>query len=231
MTAYTVFTCFDSRLLFFFSRRRRHTRFSRDWISDVCSSDLCRPRRRRAGRGSRDDAARRQRARIQSPRPLAARPARLQAGRPCVARSTDPRTPLHGRERRMTSKILGHVRALEHESIHIFREVAAEMRSPCLLFSGGKDSIIMLWLAVKAFAPARIPFPVMHTDTGLNFPEVLQFRDELVEELGLELVVASVQDAIDEGLVRQEPNGSRNRIQTPVLLAAAEKHGFDALFG
>ena len=131
----------------------------------------------------------------------------------------------------MTSKILGHVRALEHESIHIFREVAAEMRSPCLLFSGGKDSIIMLWLAVKAFAPARIPFPVMHIDTGLNFPEVLQFRDELVEELGLELVVASVQDAIDEGLVRQEPNGSRNRIQTPVLLAAAEKHGFDALFG
>ncbi|MDQ2625232.1 MAG: sulfate adenylyltransferase subunit CysD [Actinomycetota bacterium] len=131
----------------------------------------------------------------------------------------------------MTSKILGHVRALEHESIHIFREVAAEMRSPCLLFSGGKDSIIMLWLAVKAFAPARIPFPVMHIDTGLNFPEVLKFRDELVAELGLELIVASVQEAIDQGLVRQEPNGSRNRIQTPVLLAAAEKHGFDALFG
>lgn len=131
----------------------------------------------------------------------------------------------------MTSKILGHVNALEHESIHIFREVAAEMESPCLLFSGGKDSIIMLHLAMKAFAPARIPFPVMHVDTGLNFPEVIKFRDEVVAENGLELIVASVPEAIEQGLVRPEPNGSRNRIQTPVLLAAAEKHGFDALFG
>lgn len=131
----------------------------------------------------------------------------------------------------MTSKILGHVSALEHESVHIFREVAAEMESPCLLFSGGKDSIIMLHLAMKAFAPARIPFPVMHVDTGLNFPEVIRFRDEVVAENGLELIVASVPEAIEQGLVRPEPNGSRNRIQTPVLLAAAEKHGFDALFG
>jgi len=131
----------------------------------------------------------------------------------------------------MTSTTLGHVRSLEYESIHIFREVAAEMGSPCLLFSGGKDSIIMLHLAIKAFAPARIPFPVMHVDTGLNFPEVIDFRDEMVAEHGLELVVASVPEAIEQGLVRPEPNGSRNRIQTPVLLAAAEEHGFDALFG
>ncbi|WP_232514769.1 sulfate adenylyltransferase subunit CysD [Cellulomonas sp. PSBB021] len=111
------------------------------------------------------------------------------------------------------------------------REVAAEMRRPCLLFSGGKDSIVMLHLAVKAFAPARIPFPVMHVDTGLNFPEVIEFRDAVVDELGLRLVVASVQEAIDRGLVREERSGSRNRIQTPVLLEAAEQHGFDALFG
>ncbi|NLF05995.1 MAG: sulfate adenylyltransferase subunit 2, partial [Actinomycetales bacterium] len=131
----------------------------------------------------------------------------------------------------MTTTVLGHVRALEYESIHIFREVAAEMESPCLLFSGGKDSIVMLHLALKAFWPARIPFPVMHVDTGLNFPEVIDFRDAMVAEHGLELIVASVPEAIERGLVRPEPNGSRNRIQTPVLLAAAEEHGFDALFG
>jgi sulfate adenylyltransferase subunit 2 len=126
---------------------------------------------------------------------------------------------------------LAQLRELENESIFIIREVAAEMRRPCLLFSGGKDSVVMLHLAAKAFAPARVPFPVMHVDTGLNFPELLQFRDSTVERLGLELIVASVQDAIDEGFVAQEPNGSRNRIQTPVLLRAAEEHGFDALFG
>ncbi|GEA79823.1 sulfate adenylyltransferase subunit CysD [Cellulomonas uda] len=126
---------------------------------------------------------------------------------------------------------LSHLEALESESIHVMREVAAEMRRPCLLFSGGKDSIVMLHLAVKAFAPARIPFPVMHVDTGLNFPEVIEFRDAVVDELGLRLVVASVQEAIDRGLVREERSGSRNRIQTPVLLEAAEQHGFDALFG
>jgi len=120
---------------------------------------------------------------------------------------------------------------LEAESIHVIREVAAEMQRPCLLFSGGKDSIVMLWLAAKAFAPAKIPFPIMHIDTGLNFADVLRFRDDLVAELGVELIVASVPDAIDRGLVKVEPNGSRNRIQTPVLLEAIESNSFDALFG
>jgi sulfate adenylyltransferase subunit 2 len=131
----------------------------------------------------------------------------------------------------MITHVLSQLRSLEAESIHIFREVAAEMQRPCLLFSGGKDSIVMLNIARKAFAPARIPFPIMHIDTGLNFPEVLAFRDRWIEELGLQLVVASVQDAIDRGLVREEPNGSRNRIQTGVLLEAIERHRFDALFG
>ncbi|GAA2515179.1 sulfate adenylyltransferase subunit CysD [Rarobacter incanus] len=131
----------------------------------------------------------------------------------------------------MTARILDQWKTLESESIHIIREVAAEMQRPCLLFSGGKDSIVMLWLAVKAFAPARVPFPVMHIDTGLNFPEVLEFRDSLVSDLGVELIVASVPDAIERGLVREDSSGSRNRIQTPVLLEATEQHGFDALFG
>jgi sulfate adenylyltransferase subunit 2 len=131
----------------------------------------------------------------------------------------------------MITHVLSQLRSLEAESIHIFREVAAEMQRPCLLFSGGKDSIVMLNIARKAFAPARIPFPIMHIDTGLNFPEVLAYRDQWCAELGLQLVVASVQDAIDRGLVREEPNGSRNRIQTGVLLEAIEIHRFDALFG
>jgi len=126
---------------------------------------------------------------------------------------------------------LSHLRALEAESIHIFREVVAELERPVLLFSGGKDSIVMLRLAEKAFWPARIPFPVLHVDTGLNFPEVLAFRDRRVRELGVQLLEASVQEAIDSGLVQEEPNGSRNRIQTPVLLDAVEKHRFTALFG
>jgi sulfate adenylyltransferase subunit 2 len=126
---------------------------------------------------------------------------------------------------------LSQARELEAESIHIFREVAAEMQRPCLLFSGGKDSLVMLHLAAKAFAPARMPFPVMHVDTGLNFPEVISFRDAVVARLAVELIVASVPDAIERGMVAEEPDGSRNRIQTPVLLAAAEEHGFDALFG
>jgi sulfate adenylyltransferase subunit 2 len=126
---------------------------------------------------------------------------------------------------------LSQLKTLEAESIHIIREVAAEMERPCLLFSGGKDSIVMLRLAEKAFWPAAIPFPVMHVDTGQNFPEVLAFRDKRVDELGVQLIVASVQDAIDRGMVREEPNGSRNRIQTPVLLETAEKHRFNALFG
>jgi sulfate adenylyltransferase subunit 2 len=131
----------------------------------------------------------------------------------------------------VTSHVLSQLRSLEAESIHIIREVVAEMERPCLLFSGGKDSIVMLHLAAKAFAPARIPFPIMHVDTGLNFQSVLDTRDRWVERTGVQLVVASVQDAIDRGLVTEEPNGSRNRIQTPVLLEAAEKNGFDALFG
>jgi sulfate adenylyltransferase subunit 2 len=120
---------------------------------------------------------------------------------------------------------------LEAEAIHVLREVAAEFERPVLLFSGGKDSIVMLRLAEKAFWPARIPFPVMHIDTGHNFPEVLEFRDRRVGELGVQLLVASVQDAIDRRLVREEPNGSRNRIQTPVLLEAIAKHRFTALIG
>jgi sulfate adenylyltransferase subunit 2 len=126
---------------------------------------------------------------------------------------------------------MSQLRALEAESIHIFREVAAEMQRPCLLFSGGKDSIVMLHIARKAFHPARIPFPVMHVDTGLNFPDILTFRDRWIEKLGLTLVVASVPEAIERGLVREEPNGSRNRIQTPVLLDAIERNKFDACFG
>jgi len=126
---------------------------------------------------------------------------------------------------------LSQLKTLEAESIHIMREVVAEMERPALLFSGGKDSIVMLRLAEKAFWPAPIPFPVMHVDTGHNFPEVLEYRDRRAGELSLQLIIASVQDAIDRGTVREEPNGSRNRIQTPVLLEAAEKYRFDALFG
>ncbi|MCX7521605.1 sulfate adenylyltransferase subunit CysD [Microbacterium sp. STN6] len=126
---------------------------------------------------------------------------------------------------------LSQLRELEAESIYIFREVAAEMQRPCLLFSGGKDSLVMLHLAQKAFAPAPIPFPVMHVDTGLNFPDVIEFRDRAIERAGARLIVASVPDAIERGLVTEPADGSRNRIQTPVLLAAAEEHGFDALFG
>jgi sulfate adenylyltransferase subunit 2 len=121
--------------------------------------------------------------------------------------------------------------ALEAESIFVMREVVAELERPVLLFSGGKDSIVMLRLAERAFAPARIPFPVMHVDTGHNFPEVLDFRDARVSELGLQLLVASVPEAIESGLVREPADGTRNRIQTPVLLHAIEKYRFDALFG
>jgi sulfate adenylyltransferase subunit 2 len=134
-------------------------------------------------------------------------------------------------KRTMKSHVMSQLAALEAESIHIFREVAAEMERPCLLFSGGKDSIVMLHVARKAFAPAPIPFPVMHVDTGLNFAEVIAFRDRWAAQLGLRLVVASVQDAIERGVVKEEPNGSRNRIQTPVLLEAAAREKFDALFG
>jgi sulfate adenylyltransferase subunit 2 len=122
---------------------------------------------------------------------------------------------------------------LEAEAIHVMREVAAEFERPVLLFSGGKDSIVMLALAERAFWPARIPFPVMHVDTGHNFPEVLEFRDRRVAELGVRLVVASVQASIDAGRVVEETgrHASRNRLQTVTLLDAIEEHRFDALFG
>ncbi len=128
---------------------------------------------------------------------------------------------------------LSHLRLLEAEAIHIIREVAAEFERPVLLFSGGKDSIVMLHLAVKAFAPAPVPFPVMHVDTGHNFDEVIEFRDRRVAETGVKLVVASVQDTIDAGKVVEEtgPRASRNRLQTTTLLDAIEEHRFDALFG
>src|SRR5688572_19011269 len=121
--------------------------------------------------------------------------------------------------------------ALESEAIHVFREVAAELERPVLLFSGGKDSIVLLRLAEKAFAPGRIPFPLLHIDTGHNFVEVLDFRDKRVAELGVQLIVASVQEGIDSGLVAEPRSGMRNAIQTPVLLDAVEKYRFDALFG
>ncbi len=123
--------------------------------------------------------------------------------------------------------------ALESEAIHVMREVAAELERPVLLFSGGKDSIVLLRLAEKAFRPGTFPFPVMHVDTGHNFPEALAFRDRRVAELGERLIVASVQDSIDSGRVVEErgPRASRNRLQTVTLLDAIAEHGFDAAFG
>lgn len=133
----------------------------------------------------------------------------------------------------MKSYKLSHIRQLEAESIFIFREVAAQFENPVLMFSGGKDSITMARLAQKAFWPGKIPFPFLHVDTGHNFPETIEFRDNLMEELGVELIVAHVQDMIDAGKVREEkgPNASRNKLQIPTLLNALEKHGFDAAFG
>jgi len=129
--------------------------------------------------------------------------------------------------------LLSQLDVLEAESIHVMREVAAEFERPVLLFSGGKDSIVMLALAERAFRPARIPFPVMHVDTGHNFPEVLGFRDRRVDELGVRLVVASVQESIDAGKVVEESGrwASRNRLQTTSLLDGIAEHRFDAVFG
>jgi sulfate adenylyltransferase subunit 2 len=128
---------------------------------------------------------------------------------------------------------LSHLETLEAEAIHIFREVAAEFERPVLLFSGGKDSLVLLRLAEKAFRPGRFPFPIMHVDTGHNFPEVLEFRDRLIESLGERLIVASVQESIDKGRVAEEtgPRASRNRLQIVTLLDAIAEHGFDAAFG
>jgi sulfate adenylyltransferase subunit 2 len=132
-----------------------------------------------------------------------------------------------------TDYTLSQLDVLEAESIHVIREVAAEFERPVLLFSGGKDSVVMLALAEKAFRPARIPFPVMHVDTGHNFGEVIEFRDKRVAELGVRLIVASVQDSIDAGRVSEETGrwASRNRLQTITLLDAIEDNRFDALFG
>jgi sulfate adenylyltransferase subunit 2 len=133
----------------------------------------------------------------------------------------------------ITSPAISHLRALEAEAIHVMREVAAERERPALLFSGGKDSIVLVRLAQKAFAPGRVPFPLLHVDTGHNFAEVIAFRDRLVAEGGLELIVAGVQDSIDAGRVIEEkgPRASRNRLQTVTLLDAIAEHGFDACFG
>lgn len=125
------------------------------------------------------------------------------------------------------------VDALESEAIYIFREVVAQFEKPVLLFSGGKDSITLVRLAQKAFYPAKIPFPLMHIDTGHNFPETIEFRDRLTKELGVELIVRNVQDNIDSGRVKEESGryASRNMLQTETLLDAIEEFGFDACIG
>ena len=133
----------------------------------------------------------------------------------------------------MMNKDTSHINSLENEAIYIMREVAAQFEKPVLLFSGGKDSITLVRLAVKAFYPAKVPFPLMHIDTGHNFPETIEFRDRLVKELGLELIVRNVQDSIDEGKVKEESGryASRNMLQTTTLLDAIEEFKFDACIG
>ncbi|MEU6082657.1 sulfate adenylyltransferase subunit CysD [Streptomyces sp. NPDC047108] len=126
---------------------------------------------------------------------------------------------------------LTHLDALESEAVHIFREVAGEFERPVILFSGGKDSIVMLHLALKAFAPAPVPFALLHVDTGHNFPEVIDYRDRTAAEHGLRLHVASVQEFIDRGELRERPDGTRNPLQTVPLLDAIESNRFDAVFG
>ena len=131
------------------------------------------------------------------------------------------------------NKDTSHINSLENEAIYIMREVAAQFEKPVLLFSGGKDSITLVKLAVKAFYPAKIPFPLMHIDTGHNFPETIEFRDRLVKELGLELIIRNVQDSIDQGKVKEESGryASRNQLQTTTLLDAIEEFKFDACIG
>lgn len=141
--------------------------------------------------------------------------------------STTP--PITGRA--TTRQALTQLDLLESEAIHIFREVTAECERPALLFSGGKDSVVMLHLAAKAFWPAPIPFPVMHVDTGHNFPEVLEFRDDVVARLCLRLVVEKVQDWIDDGRLAERPDGTRNPLQTRPLLEGISRNRFDAVFG
>lgn len=126
-----------------------------------------------------------------------------------------------------------HLQVLEAEAVYVIREVAAQFQNPVLLFSGGKDSIVLTHLAYKAFYPAKIPFPLLHIDTGHNFPETIEYRDNLVKKLGATLIVGSVQEAIDKGMVTEEKgyNASRNLLQTAVLLDALEKNKFDAAMG
>jgi sulfate adenylyltransferase subunit 2 len=145
-----------------------------------------------------------------------------------TVREAPPKLPAHD-----MSYEIAHLRAIESEAIHVIREVAAELERGVLLFSGGKDSAVLLHLARKAFHPAGLPFPVMHVDTGHNFPEVLEYRDRMVEDLGARLIVAKVQDSIDNGRVIEErgPRASRNRLQSVTLLDAIEEHGFKAAFG
>ena len=133
----------------------------------------------------------------------------------------------------MSNYTINHLRELESEAIFVIREVAAQFEKPALLFSGGKDSILMTHLAKKAFYPARIPFPLIHIDTGHNFPETIEFRDRLVNDLGVTLIVGSVQEAIDKGMVKEETgiNASRNSLQIVTLLDALEKHKIDAAMG
>jgi sulfate adenylyltransferase subunit 2 len=133
----------------------------------------------------------------------------------------------------MTSYTLSHLRQLEAEAIYILRETAAQFERPALLFSGGKDSIVMAWLAKKAFSPSRVPFPLVHIDTGHNFSETIEYRDRFVAALGARLIVGSVQDSIDQGRVTEETgiNASRNKLQTITLLDTIEIHQFDAALG
>ncbi|MFE5730300.1 sulfate adenylyltransferase subunit CysD, partial [Streptomyces sp. NPDC056528] len=126
---------------------------------------------------------------------------------------------------------LSHLDSLESEAVHIFREVAGEFERPVILFSGGKDSIVMLHLALKAFAPAPVPFTLLHVDTGHNFPEVIDYRDRTIAKHGLRLHVASVQEYIDAGKLRERPDGTRNPLQTVPLTEAIQQHRFDAVFG
>lgn len=133
----------------------------------------------------------------------------------------------------MSNYTINHLRELESEAIFVIREVAAQFEKPALLFSGGKDSILMTHLAKKAFYPARIPFPLIHIDTGHNFPETIEFRDRLVNNLGVTLIIGSVQEAIDKGMVKEETgiNASRNSLQIVTLLDTLEKHKIDAAMG
>ena len=133
----------------------------------------------------------------------------------------------------MNNKTIRHLKELEAESIYVLREVAAQFERPVILFSGGKDSIVITYLAYKAFYPAKIPFPLLHIDTGHNFEETIQYRDELAKKLGSELIVGSVQESIDKGIVKEETGyyASRNKLQTTTLLDTLEEYKFDAAIG